>query len=282
MKIIHTIQEMLNYSKKVRSQRKTIGLVPTMGALHEGHLSLIRQARKENNIVIVSIFVNPIQFGMEDFRQYPRPIKKDLGLCKEQGVDFVFLPKTEELYPEGFKSYVQVEELSNCLCGKSRPGHFKGVVTVVLKLFNISQPNTAYFGAKDMQQVIIIKKMVKDLNIPVKIQIMPTVRQKDGLALSSRNLYLSKEEGKDALVLSQALSAARNLINAGVKDAQKILRLMRQLINAKKTTRIDYISIVEPDTLKPIKVIVGNCLIALAVWIGKTRLIDNEVIIYNS
>ncbi|MDI6758315.1 MAG: pantoate--beta-alanine ligase [Candidatus Omnitrophota bacterium] len=276
MRTIRNIQEMLNCSKKAHLQRKTIGFVPTMGALHEGHLTLIRQARKENDICIVSIFVNPVQFGLkEDFKQYPRPIKNDLNLCRKQGVDFIFLPKTNQMYPEGFKTFVTVEELSNQLCGKFRSGHFRGVTTVVLKLFNILQPDIVYFGAKDIQQAIIIKKMVKDLNVPVKIKIMPIIRQHNGLALSSRNLYLSKEERKDALVLSQALGAARNLINTGVKDTQKILSLMRRLINTKRTAKIDYISIVDSDTLKSIKVVVDNCLIVLAVWIGKTRLIDN-------
>ncbi len=279
MRVINDIEEMFWIARGLRREDKTIGFVPTMGALHEGHLTLIRQARKENDIVAVSIFVNPIQFGIgEDFRRYHRTIKKDFGFCRKESVDFVFLPKAKEMYQEGFKTYAVVEELSDVLCGKSRPGHFEGVATVVLKLFNILQPSTAYFGAKDAQQAVIIKRMVEDLNIPVRIKVMPVVREKDGLALSSRNLYLNKEERVDALILSQALSAARNLISAGTKDADKILCLMKRLIKTKKTAKIDYIAIVEADTLKSVKRVTNNCLIALAVWIGRTRLIDNMVI----
>jgi len=293
MIVIRSLRKIIPLLRKYKVRNKSIGFVPTMGALHKGHLSLIREARKENDIVVVSIFVNPVQFGpkwlwlseakprpsgLEDFRRYPRPIKKDLSFCLKEGVDFVFLPKVKEMYPEGFKTYVMVEELSDVLCGKSRPGHFRGVATVVTKLLNIVGPDNAYFGQKDAQQAIIIKRMVKDLNIPARIKVMPTVRGKDGLALSSRNTYLSEKERKDALVLSRSLKLARDLIKRREKRAKKVILSMRQLIQRKKKAKIDYIDIVDISTLKPVKKISKNCLIALAVQIGKTRLIDNIII----
>lgn len=279
MKVIRNIHQMYQFSRKAGLKGKTIGFVPTMGALHKGHLSLIRQAHRENDIVVVSIFVNPAQFGAkEDFKHYPRPIKKDITLCKEEGVDFIFYPTASRMYPDGFRTYVDVEELSDCLCGESRPGHFKGVATVVTKLFNIVLPDVAYFGQKDAQQAVIIKKMLYDLNMPVKIKVLPTVREKDGLALSSRNVYLNERERKDAVVLFNSLNLARDLINRGVRDTAKIIGLMKQLIYKKKSAKIDYISIVDTDNLKPLKKISAKALVALAVWIGKMRLIDNMVI----
>ncbi len=279
MKVIRNIHQMYQFSRKAGLKGKTIGFVPTMGALHKGHLSLIRQAHQENDIVVVSIFVNPAQFGAkEDFKHYPRPIKKDISLCKEEGVDFIFYPTASRMYPDGFRTYVDVEELSDCLCGESRPGHFKGVATVVTKLFNIVLPDVAYFGQKDAQQAVIIKKMLYDLNMPVKIKVLPTVREKDGLALSSRNVYLNEKERKDAVVLFNSLNLARDLINRGVRDTAKIIGLMKQLIYKKKSAKIDYISIVDTDNLKPLKKISAKALVALAVWIGKMRLIDNMVI----
>jgi len=279
MKIIRSIKEMVRVSKGLKLKGKTIGLVPTMGALHEGHLSLIRSCRKENDFVVISIFVNPAQFGRrEDLKKYPRNLKQDAFLCSKEGVDIIFYPNTKDMYPDNYNTYVLVENLSSVLCGKSRPGHFKGVATVVTKLFNITGPDIAYFGQKDAQQSIIIKKMVKDLNIPVRIKVMPIVREKDGLALSSRNIYLESKERQDAVVLPLSLALAKDLINKGVKDAQRIIRSMRQLIQEKKSARIDYISIVDTDNLKPIERTNGNFLITLAVWIGKTRLIDNIVI----
>lgn len=279
MKVIRNIHQMYQFSRKAGLKGKTIGFVPTMGALHKGHLSLIRQAHQENDIVVVSIFVNPAQFGAkEDFKHYPRPIKKDISLCKEEGVDFIFYPTASRMYPDGFRTYVNVEELSDCLCGESRPGHFKGVATVVTKLFNIVLPDVAYFGQKDAQQAVIIKKMLYDLNMPVKIKVLPTVREKDGLALSSRNVYLNERERKDAVVLFNSLNLARDLINRGVRDTAKIIGLMKQLIYKKKSAKIDYISIVDTDNLKPLKKISAKALVALAVWIGKMRLIDNMVI----
>jgi pantoate--beta-alanine ligase len=278
MKIIHSVPEMQQLALRLKRQGEAIGFVPTMGALHEGHLSLIRCARKENDTVIVSIFVNPAQFGpKEDFKKYPRSAGRDIDLCRSSGADIIFYPPAKEMYPSDYLTYIMVDGLSNKLCGKARPGHFKGVATVVAKLFNIAQPDFAYFGQKDAQQATIIKRMAADLNIPVKIKVLPTVRDKDGLALSSRNAYLKGQERKDALVLSRALKAAGVLIKKGVKDPARIIAKMKEVIRQAKAVRIDYISIVSPENLEPLKSISGNYLIALAVRIGKIRLIDNII-----
>jgi pantoate--beta-alanine ligase len=283
MKIIHSINQMALVSKGLRADGQTIGFLPTMGALHEGHLSLMRKARKENDVVVVSIFVNPIQFGpKEDYRYYPRNLKQDARLCSKEGADIIFYPQAKDIYQQGYKTYVDVDDLSKVLCGKFRPGHFKGVATVVTKLFNIVNPDIAYFGQKDAQQAIIIQRMAKDLNMPVSIKVMPTVREKDGLALSSRNAYLSKEQRKDAAVLYQALNLARDLIKQGNKNSFSIIRKMKQLINKKKSAKIQYISIVDLRDLKTMARIKGKVLVALAVWIGKIRLIDNIMVISKS
>ncbi|MDD5730326.1 MAG: pantoate--beta-alanine ligase [Candidatus Omnitrophica bacterium] len=279
MKIIHAIPQMEKVSRDAKNKGKSLGFVATMGALHDGHLSLIRKARKENDIVVVSIFVNPAQFGpKEDFKRYPRPVKQDLALCRKTGVDFVFSPKSEEMYPEGFKTYVQVEGLSDTLCGAKRPGHFRGVATVVTKLFNIIRPDTAYFGQKDAQQLIILQQMAKDLNMPVKIKMLPIVREKTGLALSSRNIYLKGSERKDALALSRALAEASRLLKKGINSSGRIIAGMQSIIKKAPAARIDYTAIVGLTDLKPVKLIKGGCLIALAVRIGKTRLIDNMIV----
>lgn len=279
MKIIRSIKEMTGFLQKLRIKGKTIGFVPTLGALHQGHLSLIRQAAAENDIVVVSIFVNPIQFGpKEDYRRYPRNLRLDARLCRREGADVIFFPDAQQMYTSNYKTYVIVQDLSDVLCGKFRPGHFKGVATVVTKLFNIVRPDIAYFGGKDAQQAIIIKKVVEDLNIPVRIKVMPTVREEDGLAMSSRNAYLNKEERRDAAVLYQALILAKNLIKQGSVDSSGIIRKMRRLINKKKSACIQYISVVKHKDLEPLDKIRGKVLIALSVWIGKTRLIDNIVI----
>lgn len=279
MKIIRSIKEMAGFSEKMRIKDKTIGFVPTMGALHEGHLSLIRQAHKENDIVVVSIFVNPIQFApKEDYRRYPRNLKLDAQLCRKEGADVIFFPDAQQIYPGNYKTYVFISDLSDVLCGKFRPGHFKGVATVVIKLFNIVIPDIAYLGGKDAQQAVIIKKMAEDLNIPVRIKVMPTVREKDGLAMSSRNAYLNKEERPDAAVLYQALVLAKNLIKRGATDSSGVIRKMRRLINKKKSAKVQYIEIVDPKDLLPVDKIRDKVLVALSVWIGKTRLIDNMVI----
>ena len=265
--------------KKLRLKNKSTGFVPTMGALHEGHLSLIRQARKDNDIVAVSIFVNPAQFAAgEDLKRYPRPLKKDLALCSKEGVDIVFSPKPKDMYPDGYSTYVNVEGLSEALCGRYRPVHFKGVATIVAKLLNIVQPDLIYLGQKDAQQALIIKRMAEDLNIPAKVRVMPIVREKDGLAMSSRNVFLSKAQRKDALALTQALGLAKILIKNGARDTKRIISRMQQLIRNKRSARIDYIEIVDLKTLKPVKRVINNCLIALAVRIGNTRLIDNLII----
>jgi pantoate--beta-alanine ligase len=250
-----------------------------MGALHEGHLSLIRQGRKENDSVVVSIFVNPIQFGPhEDYRRYPRNLSKDMYLCRKEGVDVIYYPRPKDMYAGDFKTYVEVKDLSQVLCGKSRPGHFRGVATVVTKLFNIVEPDVAYFGQKDMQQAVIIKKMVSDLNMPIKVKVMPIVREEDGLAMSSRNAYLNPQERKEASILYQALIRAEGLIKKGKRDSQYIIKKMKGLINSKRSTQIDYIEIVDLDNLKPLKTVKGKVLIALAVWVGRTRLIDNIIV----
>lgn len=276
MRIIRSIEEMLEFSSVQKRKNKTIGFVPTMGALHLGHLSLVRQAKKENDVVVVSIFVNPAQFlKNEDFSKYPRVLGKDKELCNQNKVDVIFYPSCSDMYPKGYKTYVAVEDLDKYLCGQSRPGHFRGVTTVVAKLFNIIRPDIAYFGQKDAQQAIIIKRMTRDLNFPLKIKVLPIVRESQGLALSSRNVYLNKKEKEDALCLWQALKLASKLVDSGVSDPKKIKLAMRTLINSKKTARIDYIEITSIDELLPVKKISKNCLIALAVYFGKTRLIDN-------
>ena len=270
---------MRQFIKTQKKAKKTIGFVPTMGYLHEGHLSLMRQAKKDCDISVISIFVNPTQFGpREDYKKYPRNIKRDERLARSVGVDAIFYPTVKQMYPQGYLAYVNVEELTGVLCGKSRPGHFRGVTTIVAKLFNIVQSDIAYFGQKDAQQAIVIQKMVKDLDMPIKIKIMPIIREPDGLAMSSRNTYLNPQERIDALVLSQSLKKARQMVRQGKRSSKKIILQMRRMIAAKKTAKIDYISCVRLDSLEPVSQIKGKILIALAVWIGKTRLIDNIII----
>jgi pantoate--beta-alanine ligase len=276
LQIVRDIKKMQSIATGLRKKGKAIGFVPTMGALHDGHLSLIRQARRENDCVVVSIFINPTQFGpKEDFKKYPRKLKMDILLSKGEGADIIFFPDAAAMYPADYKTYVNVEGLSDCLCGRFRPGHFRGVATVVTKLFNIVQPERAYFGQKDAQQATIIKKMVCDLNIPARIRVLPTVREADGLALSSRNTYLSEAERSQALVLFQALSLARDLIRKGNRNSLSIIPKIRRIIEQKKRARVQYISIVDPQTLQPVEKIKGKALIILAVYFGKTRLIDN-------
>ncbi len=279
MKVIKGIKQIQLVCLALKKKGRAIGFVPTMGALHEGHLSLIRKARQENDIVVVSIFVNPRQFGPnEDLKKYPRPLTKDLALCRKSGADLVFNPGFNGLYPQNFKTNVYVEELSRLLCGISRPEHFRGVTTVVAKLFNLIQPDSAYFGQKDAQQTVIIKRMAEDLNFPVKIKVLPIAREKDGLAMSSRNIYLNKAQRQDASVLNKALGLARLLISHGQKDSVKIMAKMRGLIGKKKSAKIDYLAIVDLVNLNPVKRITKNCLITLAVKIGQARLIDNIII----
>jgi pantoate--beta-alanine ligase len=264
-----------------REKKKSIALVPTMGYLHDGHLSLIKKAKIKNDIVVVSIFVNPTQFGPnEDFARYPRNIEQDTELAKLAGCDILFTPAVEEMYPAGFSSYAIVENISSVLEGKYRPTHFKGVTTIVLKLLNIVQPQIAYFGQKDAQQCIVIKKMVSDFNLSTEISIVPTLRESDGLAMSSRNVYLNSEERKNAVVLYQSLRLGENLIQQGERDSEIILTEMMKLIQSKNPTAIDYIEIVGSDDLeKKDSIKTGeSILIPLAVRFGSTRLIDNIII----
>lgn len=279
MKVIRDPERLNRLLKGLSRSGKSIGFVPTMGALHPGHLSLIKQAGKENDIVVVSIFVNPAQFGpREDLNNYPRPLKNDLTLCRKHKVDLVFLPDKKIMYPEGFSSFVNLEELGGRLCGVTRPGHFRGVVTVMAKLLNIVQPDALYLGQKDTQQAVIIKKMVRDLNFPVKVKVMPTVREKSGLAMSSRNSYLNASQKLEAVVLFKALGLAKSLIDHGQRDTGRIINRIKELISKKQQARIDYVAIVDLENLRPLKRIADGCLIALAVYIGKTRLIDNIIV----
>lgn len=276
MKVVDTIPRMSTLVKIFRKEGKSISLVPTMGYLHEGHASLIRAARKHTDVVVVSIFVNPVQFGpKEDFEKYPRDMKRDEALATAAGADIVFAPSAKDMYPDGYSTYVNVERLTDVLCGASRPGHFKGVATVVAKLFEIVRPEIAYFGQKDAQQAMVIKKMAADLNTGIEIKVLPIIRESDGLAMSSRNIYLSESERKDALVLHEALKKAEAMIKSGEREAKKIIRAMKELISAIPSAKADYISIVDITNLKGIKVLSGEVLVALAVFIGKTRLIDN-------
>ncbi|MDD5072468.1 MAG: pantoate--beta-alanine ligase [Candidatus Omnitrophica bacterium] len=275
MKIIRSINKLNKELKRDRQKGRPVGFVPTMGFLHEGHLSLIRRARKENKTVVVSIFVNPAQFGPnEDYKEYPRDLRKDAALCKKEGVDHIFYPAVKAMYPKGYSTYVNVEGLTGNLCGKSRPAHFRGVATIVAKLFNIVRPDTAYFGQKDAQQAIVVKQMAEDLNMGIRIKVMPTVRERDGLAMSSRNAYLSPDGRRAAPTVYRALQLAGDLIKSGSRDAAKIKSEIRKMISA-AGDKIDYISIVNPDDLKDVKKIKGKVLVVVAVWIGSTRLIDN-------
>ena len=276
MKIIRNIEKQQQYSSDIKCRDKKIGFVPTMGFLHKGHLSLIDKAKDLSDIIVVSIFVNPTQFGKgEDFDKYPRSEKRDLELLKKKGVDIVFIPNVKEIYPKGFQTYCQVLQLSKNHCGKSRPEHFKGVTTVVLKLFNIIQPDIAIFGEKDYQQYIIIKRMTEDLNLPIKILAAPIIREKDGLAVSSRNNYLNKEQRKEATILYESLITARELIKEGSIEVDILRKKMSKLIETEKNARIDYIDFVNPDNLLNVQRIESPTRILLAVWMGDTRLIDN-------
>jgi pantoate--beta-alanine ligase len=279
MKTIKKPKDILLFSKKMHLAGKTIGLVPTMGCLHEGHLSLVREAKKRSGIVIVSIFVNPTQFGPnEDYNHYPKTLKKDKALLNKLNIDLLFTPSVKDMYPEGFSSFIKVEGVSGKLCGHSRPGHFRGVTTIVAKLFNIVSPDYAFFGEKDYQQQLIIKKMVKDLNLPVKIISQPTIRESDGTAKSSRNKYLSAKQREAAPVLYQSLLLGKELAKKKEKNVRKILAKLRAFINKERLVKLDYLSIVDPKTLQELKTVKNSGLIILAAYLGKTRLIDNILI----
>ena len=291
MEVVKKIDVIRGIVTGLKKEGETIGFVPTMGYLHEGHISLIKQAKRECSRVVISIFVNPIQFGPdEDFERYPRDFESDCNLSKQAGVDYIFYPDREEMYGKNFETFVEVKKLSRIMCGRARPGHFKGVCTVVLKLFSIINPDKAYFGEKDYQQLVIIKKMIEDLNLSVKIVGCPIIRENNGLALSSRNKYLSKEERENAAILYQSLKFAEELINKGERGVKKIKNIVTEKLMANPAvSTIDYFDFRDPLTLEDLKELEKidngknqkNVLIAAAVWIGKTRLIDNIVVNYS-
>ena len=279
MKLVKTIEEMRAFRKARRKNSKRFGLVPTMGALNEGHLSLVRAARDKSDIVAVSIFVNPTQFGpQEDFAKYPRNLESDSALLEREHVDVIFAPSVEDMYPAGAVTWVTVEGMSDRLCGRSRPGHFRGVTTVVSKLFHIIEPDAAFFGQKDAAQVAIIRRMVRDLNMPVSVEVCPIIRESDGLALSSRNAYLNPEERKSALVLHRSLQRAQELFDHGEHDSAKLTAAGKKEFAKEPAARLDYFDVVDPDSLESIRAISKRALIAVAAYVGNTRLIDNIVV----
>jgi pantoate--beta-alanine ligase len=276
VRLIADPEEMRRTVHEARQAGKTVGFVPTMGYFHRGHLSLMERARAENDLVVVSIFVNPTQFGpSEDFQEYPRDLERDLAMAEEVGVDLVFHPRVEDMYPQPYRTYVVVEGITETLCGAFRPGHFRGVATVVTKLFHIVPAHRAYFGAKDAQQALVIRKMVEDLNFDIEVVICPTVREKDGLAMSSRNVYLQGEERRAATALYASLCAARELLEKGERRSSVILEEMRRVLEREPLVRPEYVEIVDCIDLKPLERVEGEVLIALAARVGKARLIDN-------
>ena len=279
MRVAKTIISIRRLIKAARNDGKKIGLVPTMGALHIGHVSLIEAAAKDCDFVVVSIFVNPTQFCPgEDFEKYPRPLKADLKICRQAGVDVVFAPTPAEMYPAENITWVTVEKLTGPLCGRSRPGHFRGVTTVCAKLFNIVTPDVAYFGQKDAQQAIVIKRMATDLNMPLEIVICPTVREPNGLAVSSRNQYLTAQQKKDAANIYKSLQTCRSLIDAGTTKTRQIIAEMQKILQQIPSGEIEYVSIVDAETLESIEKITGKVLAAVAVKVGPARLIDNILV----
>jgi len=279
MKVFHTIPEIRNFVRRAREAGKTVGLVPTMGYLHDGHLELIRRASEKCGTVVVSIFVNPTQFGPgEDYERYPRDLERDVRLAGQAGADAIFNPPVEEMYPPGYCTYVEVERLTEVLCGRSRPGHFRGVATVVTKLFNIVQPDAAFFGQKDAQQALVIRRMVADLNISVEVVTVPTVREPDGLAMSSRNVYLNGQERRAAAVLYKSLCLAKDAYEKGTRRASELRRLVWETIEREPLAHIDYVEIYTYPELMPVEEITGPVLLAIAVKIGRARLIDNAVL----
>ncbi|KPJ69120.1 MAG: pantoate--beta-alanine ligase [Syntrophobacter sp. DG_60] len=279
MKIIYRVKEMQTLSNKLRKEGKKIAFVPTLGYFHKGHLSLMKRGKNLANVLIISIFVNPIQFGAgEDFRNYPRDLKRDLSLAETVGVDMVFVPKIEDIYPSNYQTYVEVAQVTQPLCGISRSGHFRGVTTIVAKLFNIVKPDIALFGLKDYQQYTVIRRMVKDLNYDIDIIGCPTVREPDGLAMSSRNTYLTVEQRKSALCLFESLKLAEKLVKNGQKNAKAIIEKIISYIESRPYTQIDYVKICDPETLKDLDYLNHKVLLALAVKVGEARLIDNAIL----
>ncbi len=279
MKVIATIPDMVAASRSARREHNRLGLVPTMGALHDGHLSLVRAAKSRCDAVTVSIFVNPTQFcPTEDFAKYPRTFERDRDLLQKEGVDFIFAPSVEEMYPAGASTWVTVEGMSDRLCGRSRPGHFRGVATVVAKLFHIVQPDLAFFGQKDAAQAAIIRRMVRDLNLPVEIVVCPIVREPSGLAMSSRNAYLSAEQKQSALVLYGSLQEIQRRFHSGERESDKLIAAGKRIVAADTSVRLDYLEIVDPETLEPLPAVSRPALAAIAAFVGTTRLIDNVLL----
>lgn len=279
MHIIQNVREMQRWSEDQRLERKTVAFVPTMGFLHEGHLSLVREAKNRGDVVVVSIFVNPMQFNQSsDFDKYPRNEAQDERALKELGTDVLFMPPPAEIYPDGYQSAVEVEKVSQPLCGAFRPGHFRGVATVVAKLFNMVKPHCALFGEKDFQQCVVIKRMVQDLNFDIDIVSLPTVREDDGLAMSSRNARLSTAERETSLCVSRALGIAQELVSGGQTSAVVILQAVQQILTQSAEVRVEYASLCHPETLEEVEQISGPTLLAIAVWVGEVRLIDNCVL----
>src|SRR5262249_3271828 len=276
---VASTSEMQSRAIEARAAGRSIGLVPTMGALHEGHLSLVRAARRENDFVVVSIFVNPTQFGPhEDLEQYPRDLEGDLRKLEAEGADVVYAPPVEQIYPADFQTYVQVEELGQRLDGAIRPTHFRGVATVVAKLFNVTQPHRAYFGQKDAAQVAVIRRLIQDLNFPVQLVACPIVREPDGLAMSSRNAYLNPQERHAATVLYRSLQAAEARHREGERSGEELCQVLLNCLASEPLARADYTALVDPDSLLPLSKIEGRALAAVAAWVGKTRLIDNVIL----
>jgi pantoate--beta-alanine ligase len=280
MEIIHHISEMQQWSDKQRFAGKRVAFVPTMGFLHEGHLSLVREGKQKGDVVVVSIFINPLQFNQqEDLTKYPRDLESDQKLLQELSVDALFYPEAAEMYPEGSQTAVTVEKVSEPLCGRFRPGHFRGVATVVAKLFNIVKPHVALFGEKDFQQYVVIKRMVKDLNFDLEVIGISTVREVDGLAMSSRNARLSPEERAQSLSLSRALNEAKGMVQKGEYQPAAILQKVEEIITREKSAHLEYASLCHPETLEEVAELSGPTLLALAVWVGEVRLIDNTILV---
>ncbi|HET7439895.1 MAG TPA: pantoate--beta-alanine ligase [Terriglobales bacterium] len=280
MKLLQAMEDTRAASRSARQSGKRVGLVPTMGALHEGHLSLVRAAKAQCDVVAVSIFVNPTQFGpQEDLAKYPRSFERDVALLEKEGVDLVFAPSVEEMYPERAVTWVTVEGMSDKLCGRSRPGHFRGVTTVVAKLFHIVEPDKAFFGQKDAAQAAIIRRMVRDLNFPVEIVICPIVREPDGLAMSSRNVYLDSQQRRSALILYRSLQRVEELFRNGERDSAKLIAAAKEVFEQEPSVRLDYFEIVNPDSLEAVSSIFKPALAAVAAFVGSTRLIDNIVLV---
>lgn len=279
MQICRTIKEIRNFVAQCRAEGQTVGLVPTMGYFHRGHLSLMREAKKSCHRVVVSLFVNPLQFGpREDLAQYPRDFERDSAMAEEVGVDAIFVPPDREMYPEGFCTHVEVTGITDKLCGLSRPGHFLGVTTVVAKLFNIVAPDKAFFGQKDAQQAMVIRRMAADLNMGLEIVVLPTVREEDGLAMSSRNVYLDRDQRRNATVLYRSLGAFREAVDRGERNVENLRRLITEMIASTPGAEIDYVEILSVPNLEPLVSLKGGVIAALAVRFGKTRLIDNIIV----